>query len=112
MNKKSLGLNNDHAIWFVIAFVFLCVLFVLLAVFNHEREKPESPQAMVAAALNQTVQEWKPGMGSKPFIYHPAGFAQEWKPGMGSKPFIYHPAGFNDLIWKPLPRHLTQSGQR
>ncbi|NVM57906.1 MAG: hypothetical protein HWN51_07290, partial [Desulfobacterales bacterium] len=56
--------------------VFLCVLLVLIAVFNHDKEKPQSPQALVAAAFGDTfrVKEWKPGMGPKPFMYHPAGF--------------------------------------
>ena len=100
---------SDRAIWILVGTVSLCVLLIIVIVNLHDKEKPESPQAVAAAAFNQlfSVKEWKPGMGSKPFMYHPAGFnqlfsAKEWKPGMGSKPFMYHPAGLNQPVWRPL----------
>ena len=85
MLKEVKGLSSDRTIWFLVGAVFLCVILVLIAVFNHDREKPKSPQALAAAAFNQ------------------AFTMQEWKPGMGKKPFLYHPAGFNQPVWKPLP---------
>ncbi|HIJ58069.1 MAG TPA: hypothetical protein HPP41_00170 [Deltaproteobacteria bacterium] len=85
MLKEVKGLSSDRTVWFLVGAVFLCVLLVLGAVFNHEREKPKSPQALAAAAFNQTFT------------------VKEWKPGMGPKPFMYHPAGFNSLAWRPLP---------
>lgn len=109
---------SDRAIWFLIGLVVVCVLLVLVIVFRHDEPKPQSPQSLAAAAMTQLfgVQEWKPGMGKQPFMYHPAGLnrtspaafnqlfpVQEWKPGMGKKPLVYHPAGFNKLVWKPLP---------
>jgi hypothetical protein len=76
---------SDRTIWFLVGLVFLCVFLVLAVVFRHEEAKPKSPQALAAAALNQ--------------IFN----VQEWKPGMGTQPFMYHPAGFDTLVWKPLP---------
>ena len=76
---------SDRTIWFLVGLVMLCVLLVLIVVFKHEEEKPKSPQALAAAALNQ--------------IFN----VQEWKPGMGKRPVMYHPAGFDRLVWKPLP---------
>jgi hypothetical protein len=85
MLKELKGLGSDWTIWFLVGAVFFCVLLVLIAVFNHDREKPKSPQALVAAAFTQALT------------------VKEWKPGMGPKPFMYHPAGFNSLAWRPLP---------
>ena len=65
--------------------VFLIVMLVVLFVLNNSTKKPQSPQALVAAA----VQSW----------FAPP---QEWKPGMGPQPLIYHPAA-QQLMWKPLP---------
>ncbi len=50
MLKEVKGLSSDRTVWFLVGAVFLCVLLVLVAVFNHEREKPKSPQALAAAA--------------------------------------------------------------
>lgn len=85
MLKEIKGLGSDRTVWFLVGAVFLCVLLVLISVFKHDREKPQSPQALAAAAFNQTFT------------------VKEWKPGMGPKPFMYHPAGFNSLAWRPLP---------
>lgn len=87
MLKEVKGLSSDRTVWFMVGAVFLCVLLVLVAVFNHDREKPKSPQGLVAAAFN-TVNMFS---------------VNEWQPGMGPKPFMYHPAGFNSLAWRPLP---------
>ena len=102
--------------------VVLVVFGVTMAVLNHARQKPVSPQELVVAAFNQVIapNEWKPGMGPQPFVYHPAGFgtppftaAQEWKPGMGPQPFVYHPAGFTPSGWQSLylcPEHGANAG--
>ncbi|MBW1942809.1 MAG: hypothetical protein JRJ51_08235 [Deltaproteobacteria bacterium] len=78
---------NDRTIWFLVGVVALCVLLVLVVVFNHDKEKPRSPQGIVAAAFNNTN------------VFS----VKEWKPGMGSKPFMYHPAASNSVVWRPLP---------
>lgn len=65
----------------VMAVVFLMVFVVL----SKAKQKPQSPQAMVAAALNSFFT------------------TQEWQPGMGPQPFLYHPAAQNQPAWQPLP---------
>ncbi len=108
MVEKTKELMSDRVVLISATVVFVVLLIILTIVFSHERTKPKSPQHLVAAAFNQTlsVQEWKPGMGTQPFVYHPAGFnpvVQEWKPGMGTQPFVYHPAVAGQPTWKPLP---------
>jgi hypothetical protein len=76
---------SERAIWIRIAIVFVCVLGVLIAIYIHEQTKPDSPHVLVAAAFNQMI------------------IAQEWQPGMGPKPLVYHPATANSPAWKPLP---------
>ena len=94
MLKEIKGLGGDRTIWFLVGAVSLCVLLVLVVVFNHDRAKPRSPQGLVAAAFN-TVNMFS---------------VKEWRPGMGPKPFMYHPAGVNSLAWRPLPtRHVAGS---
>jgi len=93
MFEKIKYLRNDQAIWLLVGTVFLCVLLVLIAVFNHDKEKPRSPHALVATAFDQALT------------------VKEWKPGMGPKPFMYHPAGFNSLDWRPLPSRHSSSLQ-
>ena len=82
---KAISSLNDRNIWLLVGVVFACVILILTIVFTHDMEKPKSPQAAVAAGFNQMFS------------------AGEWKPGMGPKPLMYHPAGFDRLIWKPLP---------
>lgn len=108
MNPKDHNSVSDRAAWLWIAIVFLGVLGVLVWIYIHEQTKPDSPHALVAAAFNQMIiaQEWQPGMGPKPLVYHPATFSfsvKEWQPGMGSQPLMYHPAAANSPAWKPLP---------
>jgi hypothetical protein len=91
MSEDVEGVRKDRAVWFLIGCVFCCVALVLLAVFTHEKGKAQSPQAMLAAVF---------GMGP------PA--VQEWQPGMGPKPLMYHPAAANGPVWQPLyvcPEH-------
>ena len=83
---------SDRAIWFLVGSVVLCVLLVLVIVLKHDEEKPKSPQALAVAAFGQMFN------------------VQEWKPGMGKQPFMYHPAGFDSLVWRPLPRRATGPG--
>ena len=92
MVKSVINTLSDRAIWFLVGSVFFCVLLVLVIVFSHNREKPESPQALVAAAFNQVFP------------------IQEWKPGMGKQPFMYHPVGFKGMVWRPLPLRPRQVG--
>ncbi len=80
--KQILG---EKKVWFLAGIFFLVVLGMLLTVFNHERQKPRSPQGLVAAAFNQALT------------------IQEWQPGMGQQPFMYHPAAAGKPVWKPLP---------
>ena len=35
---------------------------------------------------------------------------KEWKPGLGKKPFMYHPAGGRGLVWRPLPLRPARLG--
>ena len=93
MNKKEKRPLTDRAIWIAIGIVFLCLLGVLVAVYAHEKRKPDSPHALVAAAFNQMFS------------------VREWKPGMGKQPLFYHPAGANQLVWRPLPGRPGFAGQ-
>ncbi|MBF0226385.1 MAG: hypothetical protein HQK76_13100 [Desulfobacterales bacterium] len=85
---------NDKKVWISIIIVFIFVLGILVVTYNHSKEKPDSPQAVVAAAFNQlfSAKEWQPGMGTKPLIYHPAGFT--------NRNNIYPQ---DNLVWKTLP---------
>ena len=90
MNADWEGGGKDRAVWFLVGCVFCCVILVVLAVFFHGKNKAQSPQALVAAALSA----WTG--------------VQEWKPGMGPQPFMYHPAASNGPMWQPLmicPQH-------
>ena len=84
---------SDRTIWMMVGAVFLSVLLIIVIVMLHDREKPESPQAVAAAAFNQLFP------------------VKEWKPGMGAKPFMYHPAGINQPVWQPLPPRSVPPGQ-
>ena len=84
---------SDRTIWMMVGAVFLSVLLIIVIVMLHDREKPESPQAVAAAAFNQMFP------------------VKEWKPGMGPQPFMYHPAGINQPIWQPLPQRNALPGQ-
>ncbi|HIJ69439.1 MAG TPA: hypothetical protein HPP81_06750 [Deltaproteobacteria bacterium] len=98
MSEDVGGVRQDRAVWFLVGCVFCCVSLVLMAVFTHEKDKAQSPQALLAAALETG----------------PLGI-QEWKPGMGSKPFVYHPAAVNAPVWQPLyvcPQHGTVKPDR
>jgi len=94
MGRAARDALSDRGTWLMVGVVFLSVLLVLIIVSIHGREKPESPQALVAMAINQIVP------------------LKEWKPGMGKRPFMYHPAGFNRLVWRPLPLRPVQLGRQ
>ena len=84
----------DRKFWILAGLFFLVVLGMLLTVFNHERQKPRSPQGLVAAALNQVFP------------------VKEWQPGMGKQPLMYHPAAAGGPVWKPLPpRNMAGQGR-
>jgi len=91
MVRASRNALSDRTIWFLVGLVVLCVLVVLIIVFKHDEEKPKSPQALAAAAVNQLFA------------------VQEWKPGMGKQPLMYHPAGLERLVWKPLPMRTANT---
>ena len=91
MSEVGENVGKDRAVWFLIGCVFCCLLLVLLAVFSHEKNKAQSPQALLAAVF---------GNGAPVF--------QEWQPGMGPQPLMYHPAAANDLVWKPLNIYPAQ----
>ena len=80
----------DRKFWILAGLFSLVVLGMLLTVFNHERQKPRSPQGLVAAALNQVSP------------------VKEWQPGTGKQPLVNHPAGANRLVWRPLPPRRRQ----
>lgn len=84
MDEKKIALSNQTT-WFLLGIVFICIVICVYVVFTHDKVKPDSPQSLVATAFNQLFT------------------IQEWKPGMGTKPFLYHPAAFNEPAWKPLP---------
>ena len=92
MRVAAIEALSDRSIWFLVGSVFVCVLIVLIIVFKHDKEKPKSPQALVAAGFNQMFP------------------VKEWKAGMGEKPFMYHPVGFKGMVWKPLPLRPRQVG--
>ncbi len=78
--KKQLG---DQAGWLWIIGVFVCLIFILVIIYSHDREKPQSPHALVAAGFKQMfpIQEWAPGKGKQPLVYHPAAaIRREWEP--------------------------------
>lgn len=109
MNTEQHTPLSDRAIWIVIAVVFLSVLTILLALYNHEKQKPDSPHALAAAAFNQlfAIKEWQPGLGPKPLLYHPAAQVhqqplQQLHPMQNQNP-AYAPRA-DGLIWRPLPR--------
>ena len=93
MGPNDHKLPREWAIWLWIAIVFLVVLGVLFGIYSHEKLKPDSPHALVAAAFNQMV------------------IAQEWQPGMGPQPLIYHPAATNSSVWRPLPPRSRFAGR-
>ncbi|CAM2057522.1 Magnetosome protein MamI-3 [Desulfovibrionales bacterium] len=77
---------NSAKAYQLIAATLAGVLLVLSVVLANGYSKPQSPQAMVAAAINGD-------------LFTP----REWKPGMGPQPFIYHPAVARKPVWQPLP---------
>jgi len=88
-----------------IAGVFAVVMIVVIFVLNNSTKKPQSPQAMVAAAMSSwfAPSEWQPGMGPKPLIYHPAAQQQLiWQPMPGSPAAEPGRPKF-DSDWRPLP---------
>ena len=91
-SKMELPLSEKN-IWLLIGVVFLGVIVLLMAVFDHEKEKPRSPQAVAAAAFSQMLT------------------IQEWKPGTGKQPLFYHPAALEGLQWRPLPERPAASQQ-
>ncbi len=84
MGKEQRGLQNERALWVLVGLVVFLVILVLVAVFENDKSKARSPQAFVAAALNRPV------------------FKNEWKPGRGPEPLIYHPAAMTAPAWQPL----------
>ena len=95
MSEVGENVGKDRAVWFLIGCVFCCVLLVLLAVFSHEKNKAQSPQALLAAVFGNS-----------------APVVQEWQPGMGPKPLMYHPAAASGLVWKPLNISPVQRAAR
>ena len=90
MRRAARDALSDRAIWFLVGGVIFCVFLILVLVFHHEKDKPNSPQALVVAGFNHLFD------------------IKEWKSGMGKKPFMYHPAGFDRMVWRPLPlRHAS-----
>ncbi len=84
------GWSNTQ-VFLAIGAVLVVVMLVLVFVLGRARTKPQSPQAMVAAALTDLF--------SSPIS--PNGL--EWQPGMGQQPLIYHPAAVERPVWRPLP---------
>lgn len=85
MKHKQDKPMSEQNKWWIIGIVFLSLVIVLGIVYKREKEKPDSPHALVAAGFAQMFS------------------AQEWKPGMGKKPLVYHPAASNTPVWRPLP---------
>lgn len=105
---------TDRAVWFLVGSVIFGVLLVLLIVFNHDEEKPRSPQGVAAAAFNRifSVKEWQPGMGKKPFMYHPAGFEKPaWQPlpTQSASPLNQPPGRGGATYGAPLNQRAWQS---
>ncbi len=68
--------------WLTISFVIFVICVMVFAVLNHAKDKPDTPQAMMAAALQQIrgIPEWKTGSGSQPLLSRPAAFrVRAWK---------------------------------
>jgi len=85
MNYESDQSNDEPKMWLIIGAVFLSLVLVLGIVYKREKEKPHSPHALVAAGFSQLLN------------------IKEWKPGMGTKPLVYHPAAATAPVWRPLP---------
>jgi len=88
LNRLNKSLTNSQLL-LCIGAVFVAVFLVVAFVLTNAKAKPQSPQAMVAAALS--------GLLSNPNL------GREWQPGMGPKPFLYHPAALTQPAWQPLP---------
>ncbi len=52
LNTNKYGIiKNDNMVWIIVVIVFIVVFGIILAVLNHAKDKPDSPQALVAAAF-------------------------------------------------------------
>lgn len=94
MSEKVKQMLDDRTSWIFLGCVLAVIVVTLLAMLNHEKEKPDSPQALAAAAFNRIID------------------TREWKPGMGPQPFMYHPAAGSRLVWQPLPPRGKARGNR
>ncbi|MBF0515251.1 MAG: hypothetical protein HQK81_14485 [Desulfovibrionaceae bacterium] len=126
LNRLNKSLTNSQ-LFLCIGAVFVAVFLVLAFVLSNAKAKPQSPQAMVAAALSGLLsnpnlgREWQPGMGPKPFLYHPAALTQPaWQPlpqaanapAGAAQPGLAQPGGETARGWRPLPGPATQAGAR
>ena len=104
--------------WPMIICVTMIVIMIVYSVLYHAKDKPDTPQALAAAAFKQVqgIQEWGPGMGPQPLISKPVAFNPipeilEWRPGLGAQPLISKPADLEKPVWKTLyycPNHGPQ----
>jgi hypothetical protein len=105
MTPKHSRQLSEKAIWLWIGIVFICVVGILIGIYKHEKAKPNSPHALVAAGFNQLlgVGEWQPGMGAQPLLYHPAAFTRTPLPWQNPPP-LPPPVTPDGLTWRPLPQ--------
>jgi len=71
---------SNRTVMLLSAAVMTVVVIMVAFVVDKAKQKPQSPQAMMAAAI------------------------REWAPGMGPQPFMYHPAAQTTPAWQPLPQ--------
>jgi hypothetical protein len=105
MTPKHSRQLSEKAVWLWIAVVFICVVGILASLYKHEKAKPNSPHALVAAGFSQLlgVREWRPGMGTQPLMYHPAAFTTRAPLPLQTPPQSPQ-VDRNGLAWRPLPQ--------
>ena len=113
MREKLKKEPGEGTVWMLIVIAFLILSGTLVIVFYHDKSKPQSPNALVAAGFTQmfTVKEWAPGIpGPQPLMYHPAGIQQPvWRqiPAMPGQTAVSQPAGnsgTNGLVFQKIVR--------
>jgi len=110
MPKRMFAFITDSNVYVWILGVFAVLVLIVVVVLSNAKKKPQSPQALVAAALTRPIVapglEWKPGMGPQPLIYHPAALTQpSWQPLPGQTSTVREQpaAPFREQGWQPLP---------
>lgn len=111
MTKRMFACITDRNVYVYIVGVFFVLAIIVAFVLSRATSKPQSPQALAAAALTGRIVtpnlEWKPGQGPQPLIYHPAALSQPaWRPLPGQDSTLGAQPGaqpFREQGWQALP---------